>query len=110
MSLEIRKLSPALQKIANDELFEDPSKISEMVQMLRDWIAKTPHLKARTDDQFLVTFLRGCKYSVEKTKQKIDMYYTLRTHIPEWFGDRDPQKMNVKEIIKTGYDKKKQFI
>lgn len=28
------------------------------------------------DDQRLTTFLRGCKFSLEKVKQKLDMYYS----------------------------------
>jgi hypothetical protein len=102
MSLQIRKLSPELQKVACEQLFEEPDKIPEMVQMLKDWIAKSPHLNARTDDQFLVNFLRCCKYSVERTKQKIDLYYTLRTHMPEWVQDRDPLKLRVKEVLSLG--------
>jgi hypothetical protein len=102
MSLQIRELSPALQKVACEQLFEEPDKIQEMVQFIRDWIAKSPHLKARTDDQFLVTFLRCCKYSIERTKQKIDLFYTLRTHMPEWIQDRDPQKLRIREILRGG--------
>ncbi len=30
----------------------------------------------QTDDQRLTTFLRGCKFSLEKVKQKLDMYYS----------------------------------
>jgi hypothetical protein len=29
-----------------------------------------------SDDQRLTTFLRGCKFSLEKVKQKLDMYYS----------------------------------
>lgn len=102
MSLNIRPLSPALQKVAKEQLFEEPEKIGEYVQIIREWIKKSPHLKARTDDQFIVTMLRCCKYSLEKTKYKIDMYYTLRSHMPEWVQDRDPLKMRLREILSTG--------
>lgn len=102
MSLKIRSLSPELQKIASDQLFEEPTKIAEYVEIIREWINKSPHLKARTDDQFIVTFLRCCKYSLEKTKYKIDMFYTLRTHMPEWVQDRDPLNLRLKEILNIG--------
>lgn len=104
MSLKIRPLSPELQKLACEELFEVPEKIPAMVQNLKEWIEKSPHLKARTDDQFLVTFLRCCKYSLERAKYKIDMFYTLRTHLPELMQDRDPNKLRLSEIMKTGWE------
>lgn len=85
--LSLRPLTPALQKKAIDELNEVPARIAQDVAALRDWIAKQPHLKARTTDQFLVAFLRGCKFSLEKAKKKIDSFYTLRTLMPDLFPD-----------------------
>lgn len=38
-----------------------------------------------SDDQWLIAFLRGCKYSLERTKEKLDLYYTLRTITPELY-------------------------
>ena len=32
-------------------------------------------------------YLRGCKYSLEKVKKKIDMWHTVRTHCPDLFDD-----------------------
>lgn len=102
MPLDIRPLDPALQKVAWEELNEDDTKIEEAVETLRDWIQRSPHLRARNDDQFLVTFLRATKYSMEKAKKKLDMFYTLRTHIPELMLDRDPYDEKVHGIIKLG--------
>lgn len=102
MPLDIRPLDPSLEKVAREELNEDPAKMEECVASLRDWIEKSPHLRARTDDQFLVTFLRATKYSLEKAKHKIDMFYTLRTHIPELMLDRDPYDEKLHGIIKLG--------
>lgn len=101
-SPDIRQLNTELQKIAKDELNEDPEKIQENLETLKEWIRKSPHLNARMNDQFLVTFLRGCKYSMERAKQKLDMYYTLRTHMPEILVDRDPMNDKLNEIIKLG--------
>lgn len=102
MPLDIRPLCTALQVIARDELGEDPEKIEECLVKLREWIHQTPHLKARTDDQFLVMFLRGCKYKLDKVKEKLDMFYTLRTHSPELMLNRDPLDPKLRAIIKLG--------
>lgn len=98
----IRPVCAELAEKAQQELNEVPSRIPEDLQALRDWIAKQPHLRARTDDQFLITFLRGSKFSLERAKEKLDMFYTVRTAVTELFTDRDPTKSPVKEVIKCG--------
>ncbi|XP_067627405.1 retinol-binding protein pinta-like [Eurosta solidaginis] len=99
----LRPLPPALQKIAIEELDEVPSRVGDDVLALRKWINTQPHLCARTNDQFLVGFLRGSKNSLEKAKQKIDRYYTLKAALPEVFNERrqvdDPMVM---EILRLG--------
>lgn len=99
---DIRPIDSVLQKIANEELNEETGKIQDNLDILKEWIRKSPHIKGRTDDQFLVTFLRGCKYSLERAKQKYDMFYTVRTHIPELMKDRDPLTEKMSKIIKIG--------
>ncbi|XP_037032032.1 alpha-tocopherol transfer protein-like [Bradysia coprophila] len=99
---KIRLLSPELQLIARTELFEDPNQIQEYLDILKQWLVKSVHIKARTDDQFLIAFLRGCKYSLERAKQKIDMFYTYRTHLTEIVGNRDPLDTKINEVIKNG--------
>lgn len=98
----IRPLNSSLQIVAREQLYEEPDKIHENLDILKEWIKKSAHLRTRTDDQFLICFLRGCKYSIEMCKKKIDMFYTLRTHIPEMISDRDPLNEKLHEIIKLG--------
>ena len=100
--VNIRPLDPALQKKAIDELNEDPERIEKDLETLREWIKKSPHIKCREDDQFLVNFLRGCKYSMEKVKQKFDLYHTLKTHVPELTRNRDPTSEKVLGAIRCG--------
>ncbi|XP_013200524.2 uncharacterized protein LOC106143093 [Amyelois transitella] len=83
--LEIRALSPELAEKARIELNEDPKKVKDDIQHLKEWCAKQPHLRARIDDQWLLVFLRGCKFSLERAKKKIDLYYTFRSAAPEFF-------------------------
>lgn len=102
-AIVLRPLPAELQEIAHKELNEVPSRVPEDIIALRSWIHKQSHLRARTDDQFLIAFLRGSKYSLEKAKQKIDSFYTLKAVIPEVYNDRrlvdDPI---VQEIIRLG--------
>ncbi|EDV98913.1 retinol-binding protein pinta [Drosophila grimshawi] len=102
-SLQIRPLRPELQAIAIQELNELPDRLADDIEALRDWVLKQPHLCACTDDQFLLAFLRGTKFSLERAKQKFDRFYTLQATIPEIFNERrladDPLTL---DIIRSG--------
>jgi len=99
----IRPLPPALQKVAIEELNEVPSRVESDIATLKEWLQKQPHICACLEDQFLLSFLRGSKFSLEKAKQKIDRFYSLQAAIPEVFNEHrlagDPQ---VLEIIRMG--------
>lgn len=102
MSVKLRPLSKGLQEIAIRELNETPERISDDVTALRDWVEKQPHLRSRTSDQFLIAFLRGSKFSLEKAKHKIDRYYTMQALIPEVFRNKLVDDPKVLEIIRMG--------
>merc|ERR1719295_2186916 len=58
---------------------------------LRAWMAKSPHLHSiQQDDVVLKTFLRGCKFSMERTKEKLDNFHAVKGELPEWFDNWDP--------------------
>lgn len=99
---ELRPLPPGLAKIAADELNEEPDRISKDIEAIRTWLAKSPHIKARTDAQFLLGFLRGCKFSLERVKEKLDLFYSIRRAIPEVFTGRNPRLARMQEIMKLG--------
>lgn len=100
---KIRPLSEALQKVAIEELNEVPERLDEDIESIRSWIKKMPHLKSRDDDQFIVTFLRGCKFSLEKAKKKIESFYRARAETPEFFANRDVCDKTMSEIMNFGF-------
>lgn len=100
--MNVRPISEELQKIAKEELNEVPERIEEDIKHIKDWLSKQPHLNARTDDQWILTFLRGCKFSLQTTKQKLDMYYSIRNRAPDFFGDRDPFHIEMQRFFKKG--------
>ncbi|KAH8384886.1 hypothetical protein KR093_011392, partial [Drosophila rubida] len=97
----LRPLSAELRHIAETELHEVEERVPADLQALRDWIAKQPHLKCRQDDQFLVAFLRGCKFSLEKAKSKLDSFFTIKTMMPELFANRQMDERNI-ALCRTG--------
>ncbi|KAF5287379.1 hypothetical protein FQA39_LY15917 [Lamprigera yunnana] len=97
-----RKLSNDLQEKAIKELNEVPSRIEDDVKHIREWLSKEQHLKVKIDDDRILGFLRGCKYSLQRTKEKIDFHFTIRTLVPEFFHIRDPFAPEIQEIINAG--------
>ncbi|XP_041979841.1 clavesin-2-like [Aricia agestis] len=99
--VSVRPLPPALAEKARAELGETPEALTAGIQHLKDWIHSQPHLRARTDDQWLAAFLRGCKFRLEQAKAKLDLYYSLKTTAPDLYTLRynDPK---VCEIIERG--------
>jgi len=92
-----------LAKAAKDEVGEDPKRLKEDLQALKAWISQSPHLATiRQDDMWLSMFLRGCKFSLERTKEKLDFHFTVRGNLPSWFSDWDPRLPELAAYIKAG--------
>lgn len=98
----LRRCNNALRNKAKYELNEDQDKIDKYLRAFKKWIQNTPHLNARTDDQFLVTFLRGCKYNLKRAQNMLEMYYTVRVALPEIMLGRDPKNQRVLDVLRLG--------
>ncbi|KAI9559302.1 hypothetical protein GHT06_016091 [Daphnia sinensis] len=97
------KLSEAIQLKAKCELGEDEDRQQQVIQIIRQWLVQQPHLhQIRIDDYGIVCFARGCKYSLEKMKNKIDLMFTLRTALPEFFSGWDPMKPEIQAALACG--------
>jgi len=95
-----------VQKMAIENLNEDPDRRDADIKAIKDWMKKQPHLKdnGRNDDEFILMYLRGCKYSLEKVKKKIDMWHTVRTHCPDLFDGWSYKDAKMKELIHAGFN------
>ncbi|XP_071581299.1 alpha-tocopherol transfer protein-like [Temnothorax nylanderi] len=81
-----------------EELKKNPELKEADIQMLREWCEKQPHLPKILDSE-LALFLHSNYYRLKPTKTTIDTFYTVRTHVPELFCNRDPN--NNKELKKA---------
>ncbi|XP_020808998.1 alpha-tocopherol transfer protein-like [Drosophila serrata] len=88
MATTLRPLDPKLAALAKSECNEEPAQRAEIVATIQTWITKSPHLKAPTDEQLILAFLRRCRFSQEETKRRFDNYYSLKNVFPEVLGSR----------------------
>ncbi|CAG2069039.1 unnamed protein product [Timema podura] len=75
--------------------------VREVVRTLQDWLRQQPHLPEFADTRLLWGFWLLRKMSLERTKQTVDMYYTVRNLIPEFFKNRDPVILQEQQIFKN---------
>ncbi|XP_014214637.1 alpha-tocopherol transfer protein-like [Copidosoma floridanum] len=86
-------------KVSIEEEFKkNPELRKDDLQHLRDWYNKQPHFPKFMDDNGLIVFLHSNYYRLEPTKNTIENYLTSRTHMPEYFSNRDP--LGSKELRK----------
>ncbi|XP_078665274.1 alpha-tocopherol transfer protein-like isoform X1 [Branchiostoma floridae x Branchiostoma belcheri] len=78
-------LSPELQKKAETELNEKSAWRDRDIQALRDMINARPDINSRTDDGFLLRFLRARKFDYDRAFKLLENYYQARANTPEIF-------------------------
>lgn len=92
-----------LAEAAKETFGETPKLMQASIEDLRTWLSKSPHLHSiQQDDAVLKTFLRGCNFSLERTKEKLDNFHAIKGSCPEWFGNWDPSSALAQEILSWG--------
>ncbi|KAH1006029.1 hypothetical protein HUJ04_006911 [Dendroctonus ponderosae] len=79
----------------------DPSNKSSHLNIIKTWLSKQNHLPQNISEVLLNRFLHTCNYSIEQTKNLIELFYTLRSQAPEIFSDRDPASPEILEIFEN---------
>ncbi|RZC41489.1 CRAL TRIO domain containing protein [Asbolus verrucosus] len=92
--------SPELQIEIRKIINEDVNRKEQDLETIKEWLRKQPHLPNTWDEARLKSFLRGCNYSLERCKSKLDMYFTMRGLVPEIFSNRDIFRPEMQEIVK----------
>ncbi|XP_013395981.1 alpha-tocopherol transfer protein-like, partial [Lingula anatina] len=93
-------LTPELQDKAKNELNEDPEWRSKDVAALRDMVNKYTGLKCRTDDAFLLRFLRARKFDHQRAFDLLLNYFKKRKENPDIFENFTP--LNLKHMFEAG--------
>jgi len=95
---------PSLDKMV--EIYRDlgttEDKIDAEVKTINEWMRKQPHLpNPEVDERRIRMFLILCKNSLERTKESLDQYYTIKSMVPEYFSNRDPTMPTLLESMRT---------
>ncbi|XP_053684680.1 alpha-tocopherol transfer protein-like [Sabethes cyaneus] len=98
----LRSVSFELATVAKNELNEDPAQLDSQLEVIRRFLNDQHTLCGELSDQILLSFLRGCKFSLEKTKEKLALFFRIRTALPQVVQDRDPIDEHVLKVIRMG--------
>jgi hypothetical protein len=91
-------------KVAKKELREDKSTREQALQQMRDWLKKNYDVEnVRTDDSFLLRFLRTKKFSVPMAQQQLLKYLNVRRVLRDYFTNLDIFSPGISHLINSGY-------
>lgn len=91
-------------KIAKNELREDEATREQALQQMREWLKKCYDVEnVRTDDCFLLRFLRNKKFSVPMAQQQLLKYLNMRRVMGHLSHNLDFLLPGVKNLIDNGY-------
>ncbi|XP_044754742.1 retinol-binding protein pinta-like [Coccinella septempunctata] len=96
------EFSVDIKHYAENILHETTENRQKGLEELMKWATANSNLHIRTDEKYIIPFLRGCKFDVEKTKEKLTHFYTMRRDVPEWFTNRNPHLSEIQDLTKMG--------
>jgi len=97
-------IKTTLKEITREELGEDEETCSKSLAELTSWLQDQPHLRnCRTDQNFLLRFLRMQKHQVEKSGVVLEKYLHMRCSHPAWFQNLDIRDKHLAELVNSGY-------
>ncbi|XP_052860681.1 retinaldehyde-binding protein 1-like [Anopheles cruzii] len=89
-----------LDEIARTELREDEQVRNQSLARMREWIAKNGRIRrCRTDDRFLLRFLRVKKFSIPGACEMLEKYLMIRQTYPRWFARLDPDDGDLRAVL-----------
>lgn len=101
---EKTKISDSVLKVAKKELREDKTTREQALDQMRDWLKKNYDVEnVRTDDSFLLRFLRNKKFSLPMAQQQLLKYLNMRKVMGHLSFNLDFLSPGVRGLINNGY-------
>lgn len=98
------QLLKIVAKVAKKELRESKETRAAAVSQLAAWVRSNGDIEnVRTDDDFLLRFLRVKKFNVQLAQQMLLKYLNLRRTFPHLTAYLDCQSDSMKDLMTQGY-------
>lgn len=83
MSTNQKSLDEYWKQRAQNEVLEDPTKVEDNIRALRTLVQGEKGLHSRTDDTFLLAFLRARKHNVNEAFKLVKNFYKIKKAYPK---------------------------
>ncbi|XP_070496761.1 retinaldehyde-binding protein 1-like [Chironomus tepperi] len=104
MSETNAQLSEKFIQKALNELREDDSRKQQALEQFREWISKQGHIQyCRTDDSFLLRFLRVKKYTNAAAFKMLENFLIRSQQYPQWFRNLTLNDNKMRELFENAY-------
>ncbi|EFA02785.1 clavesin-1 [Tribolium castaneum] len=103
MNPNIFHIDENVRKNALEEHNKTEETAREDAKTIQIWMKTQHHLPEVMDEAKIINFLFMNKFNVEKTKRKIDTYYTVRSLIPDFFEQTNPKSPLMREVVDALY-------
>lgn len=104
MLKEKQNVSDSVLKVAKKDLREDKTTREQSLEQMREWLKKNFDVEnVRSDDTFLLRFLRNKKFSVPMAQQQILKYLNMRKVMDHLTFNLDFLSPGVRDLIDNGY-------
>uniref|UniRef100_A0A6P7G760 Uncharacterized protein LOC114334505 n=1 Tax=Diabrotica virgifera virgifera TaxID=50390 RepID=A0A6P7G760_DIAVI len=77
--------------------------LEEDVKLIKEWLKTQPHLPEIPSDHIIASFICMNKFSLERTKHGIDLYYTTRSTLPCIYQFANPKTEFMKIAEESSY-------
>ncbi|KAK7869905.1 hypothetical protein R5R35_013701 [Gryllus longicercus] len=96
---QLDDLGPEWKQRAAEELNEKPNSVADDIETFRNMVVAERNLHVRTDDAFLLRFLRARKFNCSKAFHMLQRYYVMKLRCPELFRvPRPSEKSHILEM------------
>lgn len=97
-------ISESVLTVAKNELREDNKTREQALEQMRDWLKKNYDVEnVRTDDAFLLRFLRNKKFSIPMAQQQLLKFLNMRKVMGHLSHNLDFLSPGIKDLIDNGY-------
>ncbi|XP_017771269.1 PREDICTED: retinaldehyde-binding protein 1-like isoform X2 [Nicrophorus vespilloides] len=74
----------------------------DYIKIIKDWLKTQPHIPLEPSDRQIAYFLLMNKFSIENTKLKLDMNYTIKGLIPDYYN-KPPSHPDIQRTLKFAH-------
>ncbi|KAJ3644408.1 hypothetical protein Zmor_022141 [Zophobas morio] len=92
-------ISEDLKKKVYESFNRTEVMVNTDAETIKKWMKTQQHFPEEMDNSQIKNFLLLNKFSIEKTKRKIDMYYTIRSLLPDFYVTSNPKLENMQQAL-----------